>query len=258
MPKPAERLGFAQRLSALARKVGGAREAPEPVVTDAERAGARQQLFTLFESLGENCELGFAQEHFQANPIGLFRWSGINRENLVRALDTDLAGIGDPEHTVIGLNSNNHEFFVDDHRYGMSTHTRMHDYEKTQDEVFQMFCKRTRRLCEKLVEDLEDGAKIFVFQTRDRLGPDALAELDRAVHRIGPAAELLCIHPAEGGEAVGTVERLKPGLMLGLIDKPGFDGQTWDISFEVWVRLLATAAGLCGREVASAAVLGIS
>ncbi len=34
---------------------------------------AREHLLMQFESLGENCELGFVQDHLGVNPIGLFR-----------------------------------------------------------------------------------------------------------------------------------------------------------------------------------------
>ena len=218
---------------------------------------ARQELLKQFESLGENCELGFVQEHLGVHSIGLFRWSGITLDNLVTALDTKLAGIGAVENSGIYSDNLYKEYYFKDLRYGMHTHTKMFEHEVQGDKALNVLCRRTQRLCEKLLEDFEEGRKIFVFQSSVVLAEPDLLRLHGAVRRLGPTAELLYIHPAQAGQRAGSVKRSKPGLLVGVIDKAGFDGVTWAISYEMWLPLLAKAARLCGRKVPKAAAEGL-
>jgi tetratricopeptide (TPR) repeat protein len=53
-------------------------------------------LFKRFESLGSDCEFGIVQRLFQADPVGLLRWTTTEPEALVRALDTRFDGVGNP------------------------------------------------------------------------------------------------------------------------------------------------------------------
>ena len=238
-----------QRLMSLPRHLSQPRRAVQSV--------ARQSLLRQFESLGENCELGFVQEHLGVHTIGLLRWSGITLENLVIALDSDLAGIGAIENSSIYTDDRNKEYYFKDLRYGLNTHTKMFEHELACDKALRTLCRRTQRLCEKLLEDLEEGRKIFVFQSGAAPSMPDLLRLHVAVRRLGPTAELLCVHPAQSGQRAGGVKRLKPGLMVGTIDQAGFDGVTWAISYEMWLSLLAKAARLCGRKVPRAATHGL-
>ncbi len=231
---------------------------PDPALLQAEQATAREHLLKQFESLGENCELGFVQEHLGAYPIGLFRWSGIDLEHLITALDTDLAGIGAVENSAIYSDDTFREYYFRDTRYGMHTHTKMFEHDLAADKAMDTLCKRTRRLCEKLLEDLSDGEKIFVFQSGARLSPPDLTRLYQAVRRLGPTAELLYVHPADDGQRPGEVKRVQRGLIVGAIDQAGFDGVTWKISYRLWLELLAETARLCGRKIPKSATAGLA
>ncbi len=216
--------------------------------SQAVQAAARQHLLKQFESLGENCELGFVQEHLGVNNIGLFRWSGIDFQNLITALDTDLAGIGAIENSAIYTDDTFKEYYFRDVRYGMHTHTKMFEHDLAAEKALDTLCKRTRRLCEKLLEDLAEGEKIFVFQSSARLSTSELTRLHKAVRRLGPTTELLYVHPAQHGQRAPSVERMAPGLMVGVIDRAGFDGARWTISYGMWLELLAETVRLCGRK----------
>ncbi len=238
-------------LTAISRRLSKLRPSLPPLgrVRQQVIPTTREHLLMQFESLGENCELGFVQEHLGVNPIGLFRWSGIDLEPLITALDADLAGIGAVENSAIYSDDTFGEYYFRDTRYGMQTHTKMFEHSLAADKAMDMLCKRTRRLCEKLLEDISEGEKIFVFQSHNRLSPTDLSRLHKAIRRLGPAAELLYLHPAEPGQRAGSVTRMEPGLIVGQIDRAGFDGVHWTISYEMWLELLAETARLCGRKV---------
>ena len=223
----------------------------------AEEAAARIELLVQFESLGENCELGFVQEHLGARPIGLFRWSGIDLDPLVTALNSDLAGIGEPEHTELYNDDVVGEYYVRDLRYGMPTHTGMFTKDHSAEDVRKLLCVRSRRLREKLIEDLEEAAKIFVFQSKAAVSWTELLRLQAAVGRLGPSAELLFVSPTQDRRRVGAVKRAAPGLLLGYLDRAGFDGSSWRISYQLWLSILAKTARRCGRNVSRQATADI-
>ncbi len=221
-------------------------------------AVAREMLLWQFESLGENCELGFVQDYLGVHPLGLFRWSGIKLGQLITALETNLAGIGEAANTAVSCEDIRGEYYVRDIRYGMLTHTRMFRDKHSAEDVMFVFGQRSRRLCEKLLEDIKGAEKIFVFQSMFRVDESEMVRLHLAIRRIGPTAELLFIHPAQSGQRPGTVQRLRPGLMLGLLDRAGFDGSTWQISWQIWLSILARAAKLCGRRASRLATADLS
>jgi hypothetical protein len=74
-------------------------------------------------------------------------------------------------------------------------------------------------LSRKLIEDLEQGNKIFVYRLTDRHLSDA--ELDRlhAATRAYGDNTLLYVRYQDAEHPNGTVELVKPGLMIGYIDR---------------------------------------
>ena len=224
-------------------------------------AQARVELLLQFESLGDNCELGMVQQAFDANPLGLFRWSGITLPLLTAALNHGLQGIGEPEHTEIYWDDIYGEYYFRDLRYGMYTHTKMFQKDYSLDEVRKLLAVRSLRLREKLMEDLQDGQKIFVFQSGADLDMADVRGLHQVIRRIGPSAELLFVRPAQSGETIGAVKRVEPGLMVGFLDRVGFEADRqphWAISWQVWLSVLSSAAATCGRRAPKAATADIT
>jgi hypothetical protein len=87
------------------------------------------------------------------------------------------------------------------------------------DKVYAAACRRLQYLARKLVSDLEQGTKIFVYRRTDRnLTETELDALHAAVRRYGENM-LLYARYEDAGHPSGTVELVKPGLMVGYMDR---------------------------------------
>ena len=58
-------------------------------------AAAEEQMLLRFENLGDNCEFGFVQRRYRAEPLGLLRWSSIRYHDIINALDSQFAAFDD-------------------------------------------------------------------------------------------------------------------------------------------------------------------
>lgn len=203
-----------------------------------------------FESLGFNCEFGFAQRAFDAEPLGLLRFSSTKLNALLTALRTDFAGVGAPEFTLLHPAWGNLEYALADSRYGFTSHTFIkpvsskEEYEK----IFERQCKRTIFLKDKLLSDLRNAEKIFLYYDYNRLEDDHINELFAALRRFGPNS-LLCVRPAEKDHPGGIVNLMQSDLAIGYIEqfaKPeDIPGTTLASS---WLEICRKAYGLLNRQ----------
>ena len=87
------------------------------------------------------------------------------------------------------------------------------------DRMYASACRRLQFLSRKLIEDLEEGNKIFVFRLTDRqLSEAELGRLHAAMRSYGDNT-LLYVRYEDAGHPNGTVELAGPGLMIGYIDR---------------------------------------
>lgn len=196
-----------------------------------------------FEGLGENCEFGLVQRYYGAEPLGLLRFAGIQPENLLTALGTRFSGVGASEYTI--LIDRNSEYVTADRRFGLSSHTFIRPSSTSYETCFADQCKRISYLKNKLLEDLEDGEKIFttvVFTDPSEAGARAL---HAALRQYGPG-RLLYVRADVPGKTVGEVEELEEGIFLGYLDSYGNKGRNigWDISYSVWLEICRKALAL--------------
>lgn len=216
-------------------------------------AGDPQTLMMRFESIGgsgHGCEFGLVQRKFGAEPLGLLRWAdlGGDAEGLIGALNTEFAGIGEPEHTeLITLpNGGRNEYWTRDRRYWMAMRAFIFEDEIPRDKMYAQACRRLQYLRRKLVEDLRDGSKIFVYKNMWRnLTDEELARLHTAMRGYGDNT-LLYVRFEEAGHLNGTVTAPEPGLMVGYIDHFAFspkDEPMGDATFS-WVALCREALRL--------------
>ena len=87
------------------------------------------------------------------------------------------------------------------------------------DKMYSAACRRLQFLTRKLIDDLERGTKIFVFRRTDRdLTAEEIDALHAAMRRYGDNT-LLYVRYEDAAHANGTVELVKPGLMIGYMDR---------------------------------------
>ena len=204
------------------------------------------EILTHFQSLGESCEFGLLQRRYKLEPISLFRWASTSIDPLIQALDTDFAGVGDPKNTRL-LVAHGDEYVVKDIRLGFD----MHSFVKVDQVDAEKFhigqSKRLQFLTRRFREDAAAADQIMVRFTNLATDKAQIRRLFTALRRFGPVT-LLHVMKAERPEQVGQVAWLEPGLMVGAIDRFGRTPQGgWDLSYNAWVKLCATALAMWSK-----------
>ena len=189
-------------------------------------ADLRQQMRDLamqFESLGGRdigCEFGMVQRACGAEPLGLLRWADMTPEALTTALENRFAGVGEPEYTELFLDGlNRPEYCTRDRRGMMYSRAFIYEDEIPFDKMYTQSCRRLKFLARKLIDDLEQGSKIFVYRfSRRDLTEAELSRLHTAMQSFGRNT-LLYVRYADETHPPGTVELSAPGLMIGYMEK---------------------------------------
>lgn len=194
--------------SPIARSVTAVADAEGPPDAD---------LAANFESLGNDCELGFVQRQLGAEPIGLLRFAGMPLVHLVRGLRSGFEGLAEDVSFRMETDVYSELIGVDD-RYKLEYHTSRYRPEADPALLRPAEMVRQKYLAKKLIEDLEDAEKIFVIKDKLGLPGDYLLLLLDAVRARGPGV-LLWVDVADEAHAAGSAEVIMPGLMKGYVDR---------------------------------------
>jgi tetratricopeptide (TPR) repeat protein len=207
---------------------------------------AARALVLAFESLGENCEFGLVQRHFDAEPLSLLRWTYVHADKLVAMLNARFDGLGELRHTRIELTGWK-EYFIVDQKFGLGLHTFINEGEVDADTLLHKQSARVRWLRDRLIESLEDSSKIFMYKFHSAASEDLARQLHAGVRRYGPNT-LLCIWQSDMNNPAGSVRQQADGLLYGYIDRVnpvvGPYGESWDILFDQWLSICRNALRL--------------
>ena len=231
--------------------------APAPPQTghaDAQQS-ERARLFWQFESLGgsgQGCEFGIVQRIAGgAEPLGLLRWSAVAPDKLVEALRVRFEGVGTAAQTFIDFyatnDPSNPEYRCRDTRFETVMHTFIFKKDVPQEKMFAQTCRRMAFLRRKLIQDLEEGSKIFVYKIFQRnLNDEELAELHRAMRSYGNNT-LLYVRYADECNPSGSVVQTDNGLLIGYIS--GFsmtfpEGRPQAPDLPAWTSICKAALAL--------------
>ncbi|HYM73489.1 MAG TPA: tetratricopeptide repeat protein [Stellaceae bacterium] len=195
-------------------------------------------LMRTFESLGERCDFGAVQRRFGVEPLGLLRFAFSRLDPLIEALDDRFQAVGTVEDT--GFELYNDENILYMKKYGIVFHTFVSQKElptqKKRDEFRRQQRRRLVFLRDKLVADLEDPQKIYVYATEERASDTDVARLFGALCAYG-ANSLLYVRPASGNRPEGTVEVLEDGLYAGYFPRLADFLAGEQPPFELWRRM---------------------
>jgi hypothetical protein len=213
-------------------------------LVDVGRAADPQahDLVMRFESLGQNCEFGLVQRRFGAEPLGLLRWTFVEPRTLGRMLETRFAGLGEPDHVSLRRSSWG-EWYIEDSVFRLSFHTFQTSDVPDQAAYLKKQAARLRWLRDKLLDDLTEGTKIFVYKPRAGTPDAPMNRIFRALKTF-PKARLLCIGLAGQEAAAGTVAPAAGRHAWGYLSvhNPLVRGK-WDIPFEEWLSVCRAALG---------------
>jgi hypothetical protein len=193
-----------------------------------------------FESLGQNCEFGLVQRHYQAEPLGLFRFSSTPLPKLLLALEHQLSGLGDRGSLTVSVSDNGRELMVEDKKFGFLYHAWVKTGEQTIEAVEDRELKRLPFLKRKLLRDLELGDKVFVFHAMRSIPEEEVFPLAANLQCHGPNT-LLFVTLADHDHAAGSVEIRSPGFLVGYLDRFAPPEDAVDASFETWASICRQA-----------------
>jgi len=198
------------------------------------------ELMLAFESLGQNCEFGLVQRHFNADPLGLLRFSSTPLPQLIGALDAKFRGMGADGTLKIELSSNGREYMINELNYGFLYHAFVKLGEAEPSEILDREMRRLPFLARKLVDDLERSEKIFVYRGMGSLEEEEVFPLVTSLRRYGPNT-LLFVNLADAAHQSGTVELRSPGFLVGYVDRfaPSEDASAFDAAS--WVHVCRQA-----------------
>jgi hypothetical protein len=206
---------------------------PNAEPSSQSQAMSLSDLMLQFESLGQNCEFGLVQRHYQAEPLGLFRFSSTPLPKLLLALENQLNGLGEQGSLTVSVSHNGRELMVEDERFGFLYHAWVKTGEQTIEAVQDRELKRLPFLKRKLLQDLELGEKVFVFHAMRPIPEEEVFPLAAILQCYGPNT-LLFVTLADHDHPAGTVKIQSPGFLVGYLDRFAPPEDAVDASFEAW------------------------
>jgi hypothetical protein len=194
-----------------------------------------------FESLGLDCEFGLAQRQMGADQIGLLRFAGLTIDRLLIGLDEGFEGLGAPDNLHIFTRDNGPEaeFIVRDSCYGLVMHTHQTAATTTASALLPAMARHLTFLRRKLLEDLAQGHKTFVF---NHAGTRTAAQARPILHLLrshGPNALLFVCN--DHAQQAGTVRRLDDDLLQGWVDDLAAGRAARPLDLAAWTSLCANA-----------------
>ena len=223
-------------------------EAPVPAITAAVASatppGAQvdpKSLAMCFESLGDNCEFGIFQRHHGAEPIGMYRWAGVSVAALIDAINARFDGMGDPENTDLSGHSGD-EYILRDKRGWLESHTFVPFNEALFPKIYDRQTAAVRFLRERMLQDIEEPWKIFVFKPRSGSIPEhEMRALRGALSAIGDVP-LMCVRVPDDASEIGSVQRVDRGLYAANISRVSAAARKHEVDLPGWLALCQATA----------------
>jgi len=187
-----------------------------------------RKIYSQFESLGNDCEFGFAQRKVGAEPMSLFRWSGIEPHHLMSVMENQLTDFDKSENYTLEKQDSG-QYFLKESKYGTVTHTHITAGIIPEDVLLKRMIERQTFLKRKLLSDIDIGTKVFVYRFYNDPHDDYVLELVKSLQGIGIKRILIC-RKADSDHAPGTSREFSSGVILGYLSTnyPDTPFKEWD------------------------------
>jgi hypothetical protein len=207
-------------------------------------------LMSSFESIGVDCEFGFVQRHFGIEPLGLLRFAGTGfLSNLLRLFETDFAGLGDPGSLTASARDTEiyrpgdtplvvNEYFIHDDKLIFSFHTWRGPADVSEEQSRAENETKLRFLKRKLLEELEDGEKIWLLKTTGGAEVYEAFAFHSVINRKA-RNKLFWVTRSVEGRPSGSVEWLGRDILRGYSDHDHHDAQIFNA--DTWLQLCQNA-----------------
>lgn len=204
------------------------------------------------ESLGDNCELGFVLGNLGCKAGSVFRWASMRADQLLSKLRADFAGMYEFDNL-----SPLRPAMVLDSRYGIGWHTEMksepvagslafRDDEETRRRIHLKEMRKVQYLVSKFIARIRLGGILFVVKSNDGIDPATVDGIHEQLRRLSGGAEfaLLEVRSTDDATAVGTVSRVRPGLLRGYVTRFAPYERANEVDMPAWTSILAGALEL--------------
>lgn len=199
-----------------------------------------RELMLAMESIGHNCEFGLFQRRFEAEPLGLLRFTSIRPDRLIDALDADFAGAADPDLLeLVEEGQPRLEYMVRNRAWGMHSHTFRYPDEAPPGSVLAELSRKLRFQLRRFLDILKTGEKLFVFHDFHAMTAAQALPILLALKRHGPNA-LLFVSEEESA-AAGAVELIAADLYKGFVSRFAPVWAADDTDVTAWVSVCANA-----------------
>ncbi len=225
--------------------------APEGQQTAKRFSPEEGELVMSFESIGDNCEFGLMQRTVGFERMGLLRYAGIHDlMAFVALLQRRFEGFCEGDD--LKITTFGPEWIADIASASLNIHTGRIQGLVSREQIETEERLKLQFLANKMMDDLEDGQKTFVYRTiiGERGGPDGTHGMDQlygAMRSYGDCA-LLWVTLSDGDHPHASVEHVRDRLYRGYIRRlcPYDDAHSADE--RAWLDLLAVArATITGR-----------
>lgn len=145
------------------------------------------------------------------------------------------------------------EFVATESVYSLMYHTFVYEDEIEPDVLRKREAVRLGFLRRKLLEDLANGEKIWVWKSNLDVAVDRVERLIAELRRRGPNI-LLWVVRADPAHRPGTVERIADDFFKGYVERFAPYGAADDISLHSWLEVCQATYNLCRPAAADEVV----
>lgn len=183
----------------------------------------RRSVYEHFESLGSDCEFGFLQRTNGREPLSLFRWGTMPLGAMIELFRHRFKDFATKETASLKLVLNPEdgkaEYRFIDKLYQFDAHTfftkKNMDISESAETLLPKVLSHFSLLARKLLEDLEDGEKIFLYKSDKIIDTQQCIELHEAINTIGNNRLLIVMRQEKDRPAF---EVINPRLVIGRVD----------------------------------------